>query len=236
MRASERRTAPPPPPEVKLGTDSGPEPKRAREPVRTEQRAPRGRPVASRPPIRSWLIPFPEKRRRETRAYTQRHYGTPSADLRPTTIVEHFSVTPSVQGVYDLFARDEPDAELKELPGLCAHFVVDRDGTIFQLVPVAIVCRHTVGLNDSAIGIEHVGASDAAVMGSAPQLRASLRLTAWLRCRYGIDTRDVIGHAESLSSRFHHEQVAALRSQTHDDFARPAMTRYRRLLARRACA
>ena len=32
------------------------------------------------------------------------------------------------------FAADVPDAELHELPGTCAHFVVDRDGTIYQLV------------------------------------------------------------------------------------------------------
>ena len=93
-----------------------------------------------------------------------------------------------------------------------------------------------MGLNDSAIGIEHVGASDSEVMGNRAQLRASLRLSAWLRCRYGIEVRDVIGHSESLSSRFHHERVAALASQTHDDFAEAAMTRYRRLLRRRACA
>jgi hypothetical protein len=100
---------------------------------------------------------------------------------------------------------------------------------------VNTVCRHTVGLNDSAIGIEHVGSSDAEVMGNRAQLRASLRLTAWLRCTYGIAVGDVIGHHESLSSRFHHEKVASLAQQTHDDFARPAMTRYRQLLGKRSC-
>ena len=35
--------------------------------------------------------------------------------------------------------------------------MIDRDGTIYQLVPLAIMCRHTVGLNYTAIGIEHVG-------------------------------------------------------------------------------
>ena len=37
----------------------------------------------------------------------------------------------------------------------------------------------------------------------------------------------MIGHAESLSSPYHHERVARLRTQTHGDFARPAMRRYR---------
>jgi N-acetylmuramoyl-L-alanine amidase len=93
------------------------------------------------------------------------------------------------------------------------------------------MCRHTIGLNYIAIGIEHVGTSDADVMGRSRQLDASLRLTAWLQQRFGIRRRDVIGHAESLSSPYHHERVAALRHRTHGDFARPAMRRYRRLLA-----
>ena len=37
------------------------------------------------------------------------------------------------------------NAELHELPGLCSHFIVDRDGTIFQLAPLRRLCRHTVG-------------------------------------------------------------------------------------------
>jgi hypothetical protein len=93
------------------------------------------------------------------------------------------------------------------------------------------MCRHTIGLNHTAIGIEHVGVSDRDVMGRARQLRASLRLTAWLQERFGIDRRDVIGHAESLSSPHHDERVRALRRRTHGDFAPATMRRYRRLLS-----
>jgi beta-N-acetylhexosaminidase len=67
-------------------------------------------------------------------------------------------------------------------------------------------------------------------MGDAKQLRASLKLTRWLKDRYGILIRNVIGHAESLSSPYHRERVKALRDRTHGDFARPAMRRYRRML------
>lgn len=112
---------------------------------------------------------------------------------------------------------------------------MDRDGTIYELVSPRIICRHTVGLNDVAIGIEHVGLSDAGVMGDARQLRASLALTRWLRCRYGIPVRDVIGHSESLSSPYHHERVAALRGRTHADMTHPTMRRYRALLRRAGC-
>ena len=62
------------------------------------------------------------------------------------------------------------------------------------------------------------------------QLAASLALTRWLQARYGIRTRDVIGHAESLSSPYHQELVPAMRNRTHGDFARATMKRYRRKL------
>jgi beta-N-acetylhexosaminidase len=92
------------------------------------------------------------------------------------------------------------------------------------------MCRHTVGLNYTAIGIEHVGLTDADLMGDRRQLNASLRLTRWLQARYHILTRNVIGHNESLSSPYHRERVARLRRQTHGDMRHSTMVRYRRLL------
>ncbi|HEX2231899.1 MAG TPA: DUF2817 domain-containing protein [Thermoleophilaceae bacterium] len=183
--------------------------------------------VVSRP------IPFPDKRKQDMREYAQRHYGISDFRLRrPRVIVQHYTVTDSFPPVFNHFAQNVPDPELGELPGLCTHYVIDRDGTVYRLVPTSIMCRHTVGLNWTAIGIEHVGRSDGQVMGNARQLRASLRLTRSLQGSFGIRTRNVIGHNESLSSPFHRERVAALRRQTHGDFRRATMARYRRALGR----
>jgi N-acetylmuramoyl-L-alanine amidase len=184
--------------------------------------------AAPRPHIVQRPIPFGAARRAQMRAYARRHYGSDTARLRdPKVIVEHFTASGTFSSAFNTFAANAPDVELHERPGVCAHFVVDRDGTIYQLVSLRLMCRHTVGLNDVAIGIEHVGYSDAEILGRPAQIRASLRLTRWLQARYGIRRRDVIGHAESLSSPYHHERVARLRTQTHGDFARPAMRRYR---------
>jgi N-acetylmuramoyl-L-alanine amidase len=97
-------------------------------------------------------------------------------------------------------------------------------------VSTRIICRHTVGLNHVAIGIEHVGRGDGQVMSDRRQLASSLRLTRTLQGRFGIPTSDVIGHNESLASPYRRECVARLRRQTHGDFRRPTMRRYRRLL------
>src|SRR5262249_8840573 len=94
-----------------------------------------------------------------------------------------------------------------ELPGTCAHFVVDRDGTIYQLVRLPLACRHTVGLNWTAVGIELVGTSDAEILHNPAQLRASLALTLWLADRYRIGLGDVICHNESLTSIYHRERL-----------------------------
>jgi N-acetylmuramoyl-L-alanine amidase len=189
-----------------------------------------------RPPIVQRPIPFGAARKREMAAYARRHYGLDTFRLRdPHVIVEHLTETPSIEATFNTFAPDRPDVELHELPGVCSHFVVGRDGTIVQFVALSIMCRHTVGLNWTAFGIEHVGSRDSDLLDNPPQLQASLRLTRWLRCRYGIAVRDVIGHNESLRSRFHRENVARLRRQTHGDLATPAMRRYRARLRALPC-
>ena len=177
-------------------------------------------------------IPFGPARVAEMRAYAQRHYGIRSAVLRPRAIVEHVTATSTFAAAYQTFRADVPDAELHELPGTCAHFVVDRDGTIYQLVRLNLMCRHTVGLNWAAIGIEHVGLSDAQVLADAAQMRASLALTLWLMARYRIGLANVIGHNESLTSPLHRERYAPWRCQTHADWRRADMRVYRsRLVA-----
>jgi hypothetical protein len=186
-------------------------------------------PQAEKPPVVWDRIPYGAARKRQMRRYARRHYGLNTHLLeRARTIVQHFTAGDTHASARDHFAANRPD--LGELPGTCAHFVIDRRGTIRQLVSLRLMCRHVVGLNHVAIGIEHVGRSDAQVMGNRRQLDASLRLTRWLQQRYAIPTRHVIGHAESLSSPFHHERVRAWRRLTHGDFVRATMRRYRRRL------
>ncbi len=190
---------------------------------------------APRPPIVVKLIPYPAKRRAEMAAYALRHYGIDSWRLpHPQVIVEHYTASEAFSSTYNYFAGDTPDVELGELPGVCAHFVIDKDGTIYQLVPLTIMCRHTVGLNYTAIGIEHVGTSDQEILDNPRQLQASLALTVWLMQEKRIQLRNVIGHNESLTSPFHMERYAPWRCQTHGDWNRADMDVYRAKLTRLA--
>ena len=191
--------------------------------------------VPAKPPIVHKPIPFDAARRAQTAAYANRHYGLHTWRLtHPRVIVEHYTASTTLSSAWSTFARDTPDVELHELPGTCAHFVIDRDGTIYQLVPLTTMCRHTVGLNWTAIGIEHVGTSDVQILSNPKQLAASLRLTLWLMHRYGISLANVIGHSESLTSPYHRERYAPWRCQTHGDWTHADMTTYRVRVAKLA--
>ena len=185
----------------------------------------------SRPHIVWKPIPFGHKRKAETTAYVHRHYGSGTWRLRhPHVIVEHYTATTTFPPVWNTFASDSPDPELHELPGTCAHFVIDKDGTIYQLVKTSIVCRHTVGLNYTAFGIEHVGMSDQEILSNHKQMRASLHLTLWLMRRFHIKLKNVIGHNESLTSPYHKELYKSWRCQTHGDWRYADMKVYRKRL------
>jgi hypothetical protein len=189
------------------------------------------RALAPRPHIIKRLIPFGPKRKRQMAAYSERHYGEHAWRLKhPHVIVEHWAEASTADAVYNTFAPDHPDPELHELPNVCSHFVVSGSGRIYELVSTRVRCRHTVGLNWTAIGIEHTGFCDAEVLGNPREMRASLALTHYLRCRFRIKLRNVIGHAESLSSPYHRERVASLRRQTHGDWKHGSMQVYRRRL------
>ena len=186
-----------------------------------------------RPAIVWRPIPFGERRRSQMGAYSLRHYGDWTWRLHdPHVIVEHYTDGSTFGGAWATFAANT--VHLGELPGVCTHFVIDTDGTIYQLVNLHVRCRHAIGMNWTAIGIEHVGTSDAQILSNPAMMRSSLRLTLWLMDRFGIQARNVIGHAETLMSPFHHEAYPSWRCWTHADWQRQDMLLYRERLRRLA--
>ena len=186
--------------------------------------------VAPKPHIVWKPIPYGPARKAEMAAYARKHYGIHSWRLHPKVIVEHYTGSNSFSSAWNTFAANTPDAELGELPGTCAHFIVARTGRIYQLVRTDVMCRHTVGLNYVAIGIEHVGTSDAEVLRDRAQMRSSLELSAWLVDRFHVRIRNVIGHSESLSNPYHRERYRPWARQTHADWKHRDMDVYRRKL------
>ena len=126
------------------GTTTGAPPDQVQPPAPGAQQA-----TSAAPPIVRRRIPYPASRRREMAAYSRMPYGPAYATWRltPKVIVEHYTAPTGTQEVLNTFASDSPDAELGQLPGVCSHYLIDTAGTIMELVPPTIRCRHTVGLN-----------------------------------------------------------------------------------------
>ena len=188
-----------------------------------------------KPNMKRKLIPFGHKRKMQMSRYSKRHYGHRGYRLRqPRVIVEHYTDGPSMMSAWWTMANNSKN--LGEYPGVCTHFIVNAKGRIFRTVPLALRCRHTIGLNQTAIGIEHVGTSDHQVMSRDRQRRASYRLTLWLMAKFNIPVKNVIGHGESLMSPYRFELYKSWKCLTHTDFSHHTMHRYRhrlRVLARR---
>lgn len=168
---------------------------------------PAGAVAAGKPDVVEDHIPYGARRKRQMARYSDRHYGARRWRLRrPSVVVLHFTATSTYEPVRDHFASNTPARG--ERPGVCTHFVVDKDGAIYELVPLRIRCRHTIGLNHRAIGIEMVQETgkgshwaDRQILQRRRQVRAALRLVRWLRAREGIALRDVIGHAMANGHR-----------------------------------
>lgn len=152
-------------------------------------------------------IPYPQTRRDQMAAYSQRHYGVASAALTPKVIVLHFTTGDTWQGAWATFAANTTNRG--EYPGTCAHYVIDYAGVVHQLVPLTLQCRHTIGLNHVAIGIEIVQSlqghsstwAEQQILGRTAQVNAALALVRQLQATYGIGSSDVIGHAMANSHR-----------------------------------
>jgi N-acetyl-anhydromuramyl-L-alanine amidase AmpD len=73
-----------------------------------------------------------------------------------------------------------------------AHYVIDKDGTIYQMVLDSERANHARGANSNSIGIEHV-AQDSEPL-SEPQALSSSSLIRWLLAQYDIPRTAVYGH------------------------------------------
>ena len=73
------------------------------------------------------------------------------------------------------------------------HFLVDKNGDIYSLLPTNITGRHAIGLNHVSIGIENVAAKAENL--TEAQLQANAALVAYLKNKHA-SIKFVIGHHE----------------------------------------
>lgn len=145
-------------------------------------------------------IPFGETRTRLTLEYARQHYDPAATNIiiTPRMIVIHWTATRTLREAYDTFAPEvlppsRPEIARGGRVNVSAHFLVDRDGAIYRLMPETVMGRHVIGLNHCAIGIENVGGANRPL--TIQQLRANELLVRHLAKRFpSIDY--LIGHHE----------------------------------------
>ncbi|MGE5213616.1 MAG: N-acetylmuramoyl-L-alanine amidase [Nitrospirota bacterium] len=73
-----------------------------------------------------------------------------------------------------------------------AHYVIDRNGDIYQMVNDCDCANHCMGANHGSIGIEHVGSETDSL--APPQAAASAALIRWLLHEHQIPRTNIFGH------------------------------------------
>src|ERR1700751_5841985 len=117
-------------------------------------------------------IPYGPQRKAEMAAYAEKHYGIHSWPLHPKVIAEHYTGSNSFSSAWNEFASNTPDPALGELPGPCAHFIVDRDGTISHLGGCAATRPDsTTRRSGSSTPVRRTLKSSTTPPSSAPRLR-----------------------------------------------------------------
>jgi hypothetical protein len=155
---------------------------------------------AKGPTIIDRPIRFDEERIALSLDYIRQHYGLKPKDARivPRAVVIHWTGGGTAESIWRAFNRVRLRAARRYLVrggelNLSAHFLVDRDGTIYRLVPEDRMARHCIGLNYDSIGIENVGAPPERPLTTA-QLEANAQLLRHLVRRHPI--RYLLGHLE----------------------------------------
>lgn len=156
--------------------------------------------------IHKMPIQFDKERIALTQQYQLEHYGinSKSIAIEPKMIVLHWTCIASLKTTFRVFnpptfPKNSP--RLKELPGILnvsSHFVVDKDGTIYQLMPDNWMARHVIGLNHYAIGIENIGGINNQDDLTDAQVKANAFLVCYLKKKYP-EINYVIGHNDYLN-------------------------------------
>lgn len=151
-------------------------------------------------------IQFDNERIALTREYELTHYGidSKSIEIEPKMIILHWTCMSSLALTFRVF--DSPmlpksSDRRNDLPGdlnVSSHFLVDRDGSIYQLMPDHWMARHVIGLNYYAIGIENLGGIDGKDDLTEEQVKSNAFLACYLKKKY--PTIDhIIGHNDYLN-------------------------------------
>lgn len=144
-------------------------------------------------------INYSEERVRLSLEYLKEHHGlvqkTPT--IVPKMIVLHYTAGGNVESNFKYFNKTHLENTRNTLKkqstlNVSSQFIIDRDGTVYQLMEPNQFARHTIGLNYCAIGIENIGSKKEPL--TDKQVSANAQLIRYLTQKYKIEY--LIGHSE----------------------------------------
>lgn len=144
-------------------------------------------------------IVYGEKRVQLSLEYLKERHGIvqEKPTIIPKIIVLHYTGGGTLNSNFNYFNKEEIENSRKinknqSKLNVSAHFLVDRDGTIYRLVDENLFARHTIGLNYCSIGVENVGSEKNPL--TQEQVIANIKLVKYLCEKHKIEY--LIGHSE----------------------------------------
>lgn len=142
---------------------------------------------------------YSKEREQLSLEYLKNRYGIIQnhPTINPLMIVLHFTEGGTIKSTYNYFNNEKIETarvfnkKESEL-NVSSHYLIDRDGTIYHLIPDTLFARHVIGLNYCSIGIENIGSIDNPL--TEKQVRANAELIKILVKRFPI--KYLIGHSE----------------------------------------
>jgi N-acetyl-anhydromuramyl-L-alanine amidase AmpD len=157
---------------------------------------------ASSPDIHDRPVTFSSERQEATLDYIAKHYDKHPTDIsiEPRIIVLHWTAIPDLARSLAVFDPEQLPNSRPDLAGagqvnVSIQFLVDRDGTVYRLMPETWMARHTIGLNYNSIGVENVGGADSVDNMTDAQIEANIQLVRYLAKKYP-SIEYLIGHSE----------------------------------------
>ncbi|MBD3789937.1 MAG: N-acetylmuramoyl-L-alanine amidase [Campylobacterales bacterium] len=138
-----------------------------------------------------------------TKEYIKSSYGFDVDDITiiPKIVVLHWTAEMDLERSFNRLSPEKLLSDRKDIMkagalNVSAHYLVDRDGTIYRLMPDNWMARHVIGLNMNSIGIENVGGKGNVNEDLTPQqLQSNIALVRYLKHKYPT-IEYMIGHYE----------------------------------------
>jgi len=120
-----------------------------------------------------------------------------SPTIVPKMIVLHYTAGGTVESNYKYFNKTHLENARNTLKkqstlNVSSQYIIDRDGTVYQLMEPTQFARHTIGLNYCAIGVENIGSKTQPL--TEKQVIANADLVRYLTQKYKIEY--LIGHSD----------------------------------------